>query len=479
MSLKRRTLKGFMWMSLDVLMIRGLAFVTSIYLAKLVGPEEFGLVGMMALFIAIGLALVDSGLSESLIRSDSLEEDDYSSVFFMNILICLLIYSLLFFTAPFIAHFYEQPRLIYLIQAYSMCLIFSGFSSVQTAILIKELRFKKLTVLNVPGSIIGSLIGVVMAYNDYGVWSIVVMYLVTQGFQSLMLWIFSKWRPILKINFTKVSYHFNFGYKLLISAILNVSFNNIYNILIGKFFPLKALGYYERASAFSNQPVSIFSGIISKVTYPMLTLIREDSKKIEEVYRKIFRTTFFITSGVMVLVVACSKPIFNLILGPEWLPAVPYFQILSIGAIFYPINVFNLNILKVFGRTDLFLRLEIIKKVFILLCVSIGFIFGIYGLLWSSVLASFGAIIINGYYSARIIDYSVRSQVLDLSPTLIVAVVLYFMLKLLNYYLVVDSDFYKILITMFFGFSIYLGISYIFKMKALSYITQLIRNRRP
>lgn len=478
MSLKKKTLKGFIWMSLDVLMIRGLAFATSIFLAKLVGPEEFGLVGMMAIFIAIGLALVDSGLSESLIRSEGLEDDDYSSVFFMNLFICLFIYSLLFFMAPFIANFYEQSRLTSLIQVYSLCLIFSAFSSVQTAILIKELSFKKLTILNLPGALIGSLIGVLMAYKGYGVWSIVVMYLITQGLQSIMLWVFSKWRPIFKINFTKVRYHFNFGYKLLISAILNVSFNNIYNILIGKYFPLKTLGYYDRALAFSNQPVSIFSGIISKVTYPMLSIIKDDSKKIEEVYRKIFSTTFFMTSGIMVLVVICSKPIFNLILGPEWAPAVPYFQILSIGAVFYPINVFNLNILKVFGRTDLFLKLEIIKKVFIVLCISIGFIFGIYGLLWSSVIASFGSIIINGYYSTRIIDYSVRNQVLDLLPTLIVAVVLYLMLKVINDYIIVDSDFFKILITVFFGFSIYIGISYLFRMKALAYLTQLIINRR-
>lgn len=470
MSLRNNTLSGLAWTSLDVIMIRGLAFGTSIFLARLLQPEEFGLIGMISVFIAIGITFIDSGLSESLIRAKKVDNKDFSSVFFMNVGLSIFIYLLLFFIAPIIGDFYNQQILIKLIRVYALCFIFSAFSSIQICILVKNMQFRRLTLLNLPGAIIGSIVGVLMGYYGYGVWSIIIMYLTTQILQTIFLWGFSLWKPNFYFSFSKIKDHLNFGYKLLLAGLLNSFFNNIYNVLIGKFFPIKSLGFYERSFSFSQQPVSILSNIINKVTYPMLSKIQDDSTKMSSIYKEIFQLTYFISTPAMIGLASVSEQLFSVVLGEKWMNAVPYFQILCLASVFYPINAFNLNILKVFGRTDLFLKLEILKKIVILITVAIGFSFGIYGLLWSTVISAFGSLIINGYYSSILINYSTKQQLLDMLPVTLISFVMFIMVKIILIKIQIESNFYAIIIGLLFGWVFYIFVAYLFRLEAIKFL---------
>ena len=433
MSLKHKTLYGIIWTFADTLLVKGLSFVAMLVLARWLGPVDFGLIGMIAVFMGIGRSLVDSGLSSSIIRTKNADDSDFSTVFYMNMIMSLLVYALLFFTAPFIAQFYNQEVLVNIIRIYCLIFIISAFSAVQLAILHKEMRFKHFMLLNAPSTIIGVAVGLGLGYYNYGVWSIVAMYMITQLALSLLLWITSTWRPSFGFSKEKLKYHYKFGYKLMLSGLLDTVFKNSYHVLIGKFFPVQILGYFERAQRFNEYPAMTITGIIEKVTYPMLAELQDNTPRLSLIYRRLLKISFFITAPLMLGAAAIAKPLFELVLGKEWLPAVPYFQILSIAYMLYPIHAFNLNVFKVYGRSDLFLKLEIMKKAILILAIIVGFQFGILGLVWSSVITSFIALLINTYYSGKLIHYSTKNQLLDMFPILLLSATTF----LIMYYTVI------------------------------------------
>src|SRR5690606_25732916 len=270
MSLRKQTFSGLLWTFMDTFLLKGLVFVASLLLARLLGPTEFGLVGMVTVFVAIGTSLADSGLSASIIRTKDADDSDFSTVFYLNFGMSFLIYALLYLSAPLIADFYRQDILKDIVRLYCLSFIFSAFSAIQIALLNRDMAFKKLMQLNIPGTLVGIAVGLILAYSGYGVWSIVWMYLSTQIVQSLLLWLTSSWKPSLTFDKLKMSYHYKFGYKLMLSGLLNTVFQNIYKVVIGRFFPVQTLGYYERAYSFNQYPVTTLTGVISKVTYPLL-----------------------------------------------------------------------------------------------------------------------------------------------------------------------------------------------------------------
>lgn len=478
MSLRKQTFSGLIWTFTDTFVLKGLAFIASLILARLLGPTEFGLVGMIAVFVALGVSLVDSGLSASIIRTKDADDRDYSTVFYLNLGMSCAVYLLMYFSAPFIADFYSQPVLTDIVRLYCFSFVISAFSAVQTAMLTQKMQFKKIAQYNIPGTIIGVVVGVSMGYMGYGVWSIVWMYLSTQIVQSITLWAFSTWKPTLTFDRERMKYHYGFGYKLMLSGILTTSFQNLSKIVIGKFFSVQTLGFYERASTINRYPVTVLTSIITRVTYPLLSKIQDEKERIANVYRKLIQFTFYITAPMMIGASAIAKPLFLLILGEQWLPAVPFFQILCLGSMLLPIHAFNLNILKVYGRSDLFLRLEVIKKIVTIISIVIGYQFGIYGLVWNGVITSLIALIINTHYSAPLIDYSTKRQLLDLLPTLaksgLMYLVMWGMVILLSPY----SIYYQIIVPSILGAAFYFGLSYILKPVPFVFLVQLIKNKK-
>jgi O-antigen/teichoic acid export membrane protein len=411
-------MNGAIWTFIDILINKGAYFIATIVLAGILGPKEFGLIGMIMLFISIGNTLIDSGMSTSLIRSNNVTENEYSTVFITNILMSVLVYLILFFIAPFIASFYEQPILINVIKWYCLGFVITSLRSIHNVKLMKEMEFRKITILNLPGIIISVIIAIWMGYKGYGIWSLVSLFLINQFISTVLFWLFIKWKPSFYFDFANYKDHFKFGYKLTLSALLNTVFENIYNILIGKFYNVKTLGFYERAYTFNNYPVSILSGIILKVSLPSLTSIKGDEVRLQKAYKSIMQMSFLISASGLAFAALLAHQIVKLVLGEQWLPIVPLFQVLSISFMFYPIHSLNINILSIFGRSDLFLKLEVVKKIMILIVVAICFNFGVIGLVWSSVINSILALIINTHYSGRFLNYPTKNQLLDLLPTL-------------------------------------------------------------
>lgn len=468
MDIKERSISGAIWTFVDIVVNKGFYFIATIILARILGPSDFGLFGMITLFVSIGNALIDSGMSTSLLRANNLNESDYSTVFVTNVMMSILIYLILFFLSPFVAQFYNQDRLDSLIKWYCLGFIVSSFRSIHVVRLMKQMDFKKIAVLNLPGNFISVFISIWAGYAGYGIWSLIFLFLINQVISTILFWIFIDWRPKFSFDYINYKYHFKFGYKLVISSQLNVFFENIYNIIIGKFYGVTILGYYERAYTFNNYPVSVLTGIILRVSLPTLAVLKNDIVKLQNVYKRIMQVAFLVSSFGLIFCCLYAENIILLVLGSEWLPVKIYFQILSISFIFYPIHSLNINILSVFGRSDLFLKLEIVKKILIVIVVASSFKFGITGLLWSSVVNSIINLLINTHFSGVYINYSTKDQILDIFPTCILVVLSLLIVSPLSVYSTMINP--VVFLSLAFVFSLFVLFVFCELVKLSSYI---------
>ena len=421
MSVKNQLKSGLFWVFIDTVFLRSFSFLITIGLARILSPEDFGLIALISIFILLGSSIVDSGMGNSIIRDKEATITDYSSVFYGNLIISFGIYLLLFLSAPLIAAYFEKSILIDLVRWYALSFILSALFNIQQSVLIKNMNFKKITFYNLPATVIGSLLGLGLAYYGYGVWSLIFMNLSTTLIKVIIYWVNSDWVPQRKVSLLKLKKHFLFGYKLMLSSLLDTSMKEVYSFLIGKKFSIDTLGYFRQAKSVRNYPVNLFTTVLSKVTYPMLSKIQDDKEKTAKAYSAIIKSIFFVICPAMFCLIVVAKPVFVLLFTEKWLPAVPYFQILAISGMLIPIHSFNINILKVYARTDLFLKLEIIKVALTLISITFGLIYGIYGLLITIVVTSFLALFINTYYSGKLISYSTIDQLKDMIPILLMA----------------------------------------------------------
>lgn len=454
---------------------KGTYLVATIILAKILGPNEFGLIGMISIFVAIGNSLIDSGLTTSLLRLKEVSQTDYTTVFFSSILISLLVYLILYFSANIIAEFYDQKILIALIRIYCLGFIISSLRGVQGVKLIKNLDFKKITKLNIPGNIISTILAIYMGYNGFGVWSLVTLFLTNQIISTIVYWVFVRWKPSLNFDFECYKFHIRFGYKLVISSQLNIIFENIYNILIGKYFSVKMLGLYERAYAFNNYPTSIISGIIQKVSLPSLTMVKDNNTELKNVYKNMMLVTFFFSITILSFLSIIATPLFTLLLGSAWVEMIPLFRILTLSFILFPLHSLNVNILSVFGRSDIFLKLEIYKKVLAVFMVAVGLYFGVMGLVWSNVLLSIFALFLNIHFGSKFINYSSLEQLLDLLPTIAIVIVTCSIVILFNIFLKIDRNIFIIIYDFIIGLIMLTILSELFKLTPYIFIKKTVK----
>lgn len=414
-NLRKKSLSGVIWTFLDVFINKLSFFVVSIIIARILGPEVYGLIGMITIFITIGNSLVDSGMGISLIRNSKIDDKDLSSVFIGNIGIATLVYIIFYFLAPFISIFYDQNILKNVIRVYCLIFIISAFRVVQSALILREFQFKKNTLLTIPGVLLSSVLGIFLALRNYGIWSVIIMLLINQLVFTMLLWIFSNVRFSLKFSLPKFKKHFIFGYKLTLSGLLNTAFNNLNNVLIGRFYPIQQSAYYERAYSLNQYPSNVFTAIITKVSMPVFSRIQDDKELVVRNLKILMRYSLLFISFVMLCLILFSKEIIILTLGEDWLPAVAYLKIISIAMIFLPIHMFNMNILQVYGKSDYFLKAEIYKKIFQFICVILLFKFGILWMISSLVFLSIFEIFINAYFVSKVIKFSIISQIKNIS----------------------------------------------------------------
>lgn len=416
-SLKEKTIKGVGWSFADNIANTGITFLVGLVLARLLTPAEYGIMAMISIFIAISNSIIDSGFSNALIRKIDTKREDYNTVFYFNLVVGVLLYIILFFSSPVISSFFKEPLLVSVTRVIGLVLIVNALSIVQRTIFVKEVNFKIQTKISLIASISSGAIGVGMALLDYGVWSLVGQQFARQVLNSLFLWIYCSWRPAWEFSIRSFKELFSFGSKLLVSGLINTVYNNAYYIIIGRFYSSVQLGQYTRAEQFNTIFSSNLTSVIQRVSYPVLSSIQDEPERLKQAYRRIIKTTMLVTFACMLGLAAVAKPLILILIGEKWLPAVSFLQIICFSGMLYPLHAINLNILQVKGHSDLFLKLEIIKKIIAVGPILIGILFGIKYMLWGSVFISFAAYLLNSYYSAGLIHYSTKEQIKDILPT--------------------------------------------------------------
>lgn len=477
MSLRKKTVHGVFWSISQELGSKFIGFLITILLARILSPSEFGLIAMLSIFIAVGNSLLDSGLTSSLIRTPEVTQKDCSTVFYFSLIGSLVIYIILFLTAPLISKFYNQPILTNVVRVYGISLIINAFFAIQQTLLIKEMKFKTMTMIQIPSVIGGGIIGVVLAKIGFGVWSLVWMSLINSIISTGLHWWYSTWRPIILFDVKSFKSHFNYGYKITLSGLINKLYQNIYVILIGKFYSPAQLGFYSRAESISQIPIGIITTAINKVTFPLFVNIAEDEEQLVSVYKKVMLQVLFWMAPSLVALSVIAEPLFSLVLTDKWLPSVPYFQIFCFAGIMYPMNAYNLIILKVKGQSHLFLRLEIIKNVLCLIGIYLVFPFGIYGLLYFQLFFSFFSFYINTIFSVKYIKYSFFRQVTDIIPTLFISFFIGICCYFLDKYFVNTfhfNDISRIIVIGFIYFLSYFSLCFLMKLPAIIDFKQLI-----
>lgn len=476
MSLKKQAVSGMTWTFAQQFSTQGIGFIISVVLARLLLPAEFGIIGMVAIFMGIGGALVDSGLASSLIRTPDANEEDFSTVFYFNIIGSIIFYFVLYTSAPLIASFFNQPILKNITRVYGITFIINAFSTIQLTRLTQKMDFKTQMLVSVPALVGGGSLGIVLAYMGYGVWSLVWMRLLQSFLSTLQLWIVTKWKPSLIFNVVKFKYHFKFGYKLLLSGLLDTVFMNIYTIIIGKLFLPAQLGFYIRSSSVVQLPVENISGALNKVTYPLFASIKDEDERLKSVYKQIMQMVTFLIAPTLIIMGVLATPLFRFVFTDKWLPAVPYFQILCIAGIIYPFHLYNLNILNVKGRSDLFLKLEIVKKTLMVVAILISIPFGMYGLLWGMVISSALGLFINAHYSGKFINYNGFEQIKDVLPILLAAIIAGVFTLGLDQIMInfKAKDIFRILLGTLVGLLSYWSIAVIFKLQSINDLKTII-----
>lgn len=476
MSIKNKAVTGLFWTFTQQFSVQAINFIVQIILARILLPSEFGLIAMISIFIALGIKFVTSGMTSSLIRTTNPTDKDYSTVFFINLGISIIVLLIIFFTAPLIANFYSQPILNPLIRVYSITFLIRAFVEVQTTRLTKEMKFKIQMKMQIPSVIVGGAVGICMAYLGYGVWSIVWMNIVQTSLFTVQHWIYSKWTPSFKLFDRKVyKYHFTFGYKMMISGIMNTIFENLYNILIGKYFTSQALGFYNRAYMLQMFPVSNLGTALTKVTFPMFSEIKDNDKKLKEAYKKVLQQVVFWIAPLMMIAGVLAKPLFIVLMTEKWLPAVPYFQILCVMGILYPLQIYNLDILKVKGRSDLYLKVEVMKKITTVIGIFIALQYGVLGLVIMQSITSVIYYFYNSYYSGKFMNYDVFEQLRDILPILTLALISALITYLSQHFLFQNShSIIQLLLGYLIGFGFFLGTAFMLKINTLLLFRDLV-----
>ncbi len=477
MSLKKQALSGIFWTFLEQFSNRIVTFLVSIILARLLLPEEFGLIAMISVFYSIARILIDSGLTQSVIRSEDVDDEDYSTVFYFNFFVSIIVYFLLYYSAPLVSSFYNQNQLTNIIRVYGLILIINSLSSIQFTKLSKSMNFKTQIIVAVPSMIIGSLVGIYLAYHKFGVWSLVYAEIVKASLTTIQIFWHSKWIPLLRFNFEKLKKHLRFGLNMMFSYLLDVIYKNIYVIFIGKFYSSEQLGYYSRADLLKQLPVANLVFALNKVTFPLFSSINNDTDKLKRAYQKIMSLITFIIAPLMVFMLVLAEPITVLLFTEKWLPSVPYFQLLALVGILQPIQSYNMNILLVKGESKLYLILEFSKKIIITISVLFTYQYGINTLIIFQIILAVLFFFINSYYAGRLINYSTFNQIKDLFPIIIMAfisgvILYYFDIHLLNKYL---NDFLRISVGMLLGFSIFVIPFIIFKHDNILELCEMLK----
>ena len=471
-NLKRKTVSGVMWSAIERFSLQGVQFVMQLVMARLLLPSDYGMIAMLTIFLQIAQAFIDSGFTNALIQKKDRTEVDYSTVFYFNIIIALLFYCILFVSAPLIAKFYNMPDLILVMRVMALSLIILSFSAVHKTKLTIEINFKIQSKITLIAAGISGIIGVGIAYLGYGVWALVYQSILNAMLTTILFNCFYRWKPLKTFSMKSFKRLFSFGSKLLVSGLIHTVYYNLYGIVIGKRFSAAELGYYTRAEQFAILPSYNLSAIITRVTFPILSSIQDDNERLASTYRKYIRLSSYLIFPLLVGLASLANPLVDLFLTEKWNGTVALLQILCFDWMFDHLSGINLNLLYVKGRSDLALRLEIIKKIIAITILLASIPLGIIGMCLGRVLYSLIATYANTYYTNSLIGLSFRTQLKDIIPYLILSLAMGGVVYATTYLGL--SNIIQLIIGITIGILFYISISYIFKITSLKVLLQLI-----
>ncbi|RED19606.1 O-antigen/teichoic acid export membrane protein [Flavobacterium cutihirudinis] len=418
-SLRSTAAKGIIWSAIDKFAVQLGQFTVSIVLARILMPEDFGLLGMLSIFIALSQTFIESGMGLGLIQRQNRTDIDFSTVFVFNLAVSSLFYLLLFFSAPLIASYFNQPLLIDLTRVLGLNLFINSLAIVQRTKLTIAIDFKAIAKTNVIAVILGGIAGVTAAMNGFGVWSLVIQTLLGSFASTLSLWFFSHWKPSVAFSRTSFKNLFGFGSKLLLSGLYAQLMNNVYNIFIGKYFSISSLGYYTRAKGFADISAGTITSILQQATFPILTSVQSDKEKLVSVYSRMIRMSSFCIIPVMTLIALLAKPIVILLLTEKWIFVIPLLQWMVFARIFFPMSAINMNLLNAIGRSDLFLKMDLSKLPITVIAMIITIPLGVTAMVIGQVVTSGVSFFLNAYLPGKFYGYGALSQLKDMFPVLV------------------------------------------------------------
>ena len=474
--LKARIFSSLIWKFLERGGTQGIQFILQLFLARLLTPKDYGTIALITIFISIAKVFIDSGFNTALIQQKEIDEEDISSVFYISLAVSIIMYIVLYFIAPIIANFYRIQELVSIIRILSLTLIIGVFNSIQGAIVSRRMEFKNFFFSNLGAIIISGTIGIILAYRGFGVWTLVYQQIISQMVILIVLFIMVRWKPKLLFSIKKVKKLFSFGSKLLCSALLDTIYNNIFGLIIGRLYSSIMLAYYNRGNMFPYVIIDNFNGSIQAVIFPALSSIQYDKLKVKELMRRAITTSSFIVFPAMLGLMAIAEPMIKLILTDKWLPCVPYLRVFCLAYALWPVHTANLQAINAIGRSDIFLKLEIVKKIVGISILLITSRYSPYAMALGTVFTGIIGSFVNSYPNKKLLNYSYIEQMKDIFPSFILSLimgVLVYSISLLKF-----SDLLTIIIQVLLGGVSYIGLSYLFKLECFMYLLNIIYKKK-
>lgn len=475
--LRQRGIRAISWSVVQEVFQRGLQFAFGVLLARLLGPEEFGTIAMLTVFITVAQVLADSGFGSALIQRPETSRLDESSVFYLNVGASLVLATLLTLLAPQIAAFYREPQLASILPVMTITLVINATASVQSSLMVRRLDFKKQTMITIASQAVSGVAGLAMAWKGFGAWSLVAQQLTAALLRAVLLWTLNTWRPLLQFSTDSLKTMFQFGSRMAGAVLLNTLFENLNSLIIGRLFAATELGYFNRAQSLQSTATRSLGTVTNRVTFPIFSRMQENPDRMRNGLRKGTICLSFVHFPIMAGLAASAPSLVPLLLTEKWIACVPYVQVLCFGGILYPLHILNLNVLTAMGHSNLILRLEIIKRALFILSILITYRWGVLAMLWGQVVQSALAYGINAYYTKRLARYSIAEQFKDFWNYLAVAgamgAVVYFVGSFLTFGPAGQFAWQSVI-----GAGLYLFTSWLLKLEAVSELLGVIRRRK-
>ena len=453
---------------------QGVQFIVSIVLARLLAPEDYGIISLVTVFTTILQVFVDSGLGIALIQKKNADDLDFSSVFYFNFAVCVILYMGMFVFAPYVAAFYNDTTLTLVIRVLCLTIVVAGIRGIQQSYVSRHLMFKRFFFSTLGGTIVSAIIGIAMAYADLGVWALVAQQLSNVVVGTVILWVTVKWRPKLMFSWQRLKGLLSFGWKLLVSSLLDTMYNNLRNLIIGKMYSSADLAYYNQGDKFPKLIINNINTSIDSVLLPTMSKVQEDHIRVKNMTRRSIKTSTYFMAPLMVGLAFCATPIVQLVLTDKWLPCVPFLQIFCVTYMFYPIHTANLNAIKAMGRSDLFLKLEIAKKAIGMILLLSTMWFGVMAMAYSLLVSTVASMIINSWPNRKLLNYSFKEQIIDILPGVVIAVLMGVIISLFRLFSL--PTLLTLIIQVLLGAAIYIGLSAVLKLESFEYLFDMIKN---